>query len=274
MRQPGAVTRAGWPRAHAASGAAMPRGSSASVRGGDPSARLSIPSTRVQSRRRVMRRITFLVGLAVVLNLVLISPALAAPPTNDTFAGRTVIGALAIQRIGRHDRSHNRRRLTPRRTPTAEHRPQTPASGTSSPPPTMPSWSWTRGPRYPVGIIVVTGDPGSFELVDVRAVHRGLRRIRRRDVSDPGLRHQLTDGGTAERWRSRSTRLRRRRKSSLTVDPTGQKTKSGSAIVSGTVTCTGKTSSSRSSTSSSAAGRAHPDQRVWLHRLPVRRGHP
>ncbi len=57
-----------------------------------------------------MRRITFLVGLAVVLNLVLISPALAAPPTNDTFAARTVIGAFALHGFGRHDRGDHRRR--------------------------------------------------------------------------------------------------------------------------------------------------------------------
>ena len=36
-----------------------------------------------------MKRISILVGLAVILNLSLISPALAAPPTNDIYAGAT-----------------------------------------------------------------------------------------------------------------------------------------------------------------------------------------
>ena len=41
-----------------------------------------------------MKRLTILVGLAVILNLSLISPALAATPANDLYAGRTVIGSL------------------------------------------------------------------------------------------------------------------------------------------------------------------------------------
>ena len=41
-----------------------------------------------------MKRIAMLVGLTAILNLALISPVLAAAPTNDTYTGRTVIGSL------------------------------------------------------------------------------------------------------------------------------------------------------------------------------------
>ena len=41
-----------------------------------------------------MKRLAIVGGIAAILNLAMISPALAAAPGNDTYAGRTVIGSL------------------------------------------------------------------------------------------------------------------------------------------------------------------------------------
>ncbi len=90
---------------------------------------------------------------------------------------------------------------------------------------------------YSAGIIVVTGDPGSFELVTCDAFVVAFDAFAGETYRILAFDFADGTGGTLEISVDEAPPPP---EISLTVDPTGQKTKSGSAIVSGTVTCTGE----------------------------------
>lgn len=184
-----------------------------------------------------MRRITFLVGLAVVLNLVLISPALAAPPTNDTFAGRTVIASLPFTE------SVNTTEAT---TDAIDDEANSDCGAPFTDASVWYEFTATDdavlvvdagASSYSVGIIVVTGDPDSFELVTCDAFVVAFDAFAGETYRILAFDFADGTGGTLEISVDEAPPPP---EISLTVDPTGQKTKSGSAIVSGTVTCTGE----------------------------------
>jgi uncharacterized protein DUF6299 len=185
-----------------------------------------------------MRRISVLVGAAALINMALITPALAAPPTNDTVAGATVISTLPFT-----DSLD-----TTEATSDAD---DANANANCGAPVTEASvWyeftATTDGAilvdveasDYNAGVIVVTGIPGSFDLItcDAFSVVFGTTmgetyRIMVFDFEPGNGNGGMTEVSVEEAPPPPEI--------SLTVNPTGQKTKSGSAIVSGTVTCTG-----------------------------------
>ena len=62
-----------------------------------------------------MKRLAIVGGVAAILNIAIITPVFAAAPSNDTYAGRTVIGSLPFTdsidttdaRVGTHDAEMN-----------------------------------------------------------------------------------------------------------------------------------------------------------------------
>ena len=186
-----------------------------------------------------MRRISLLVGLAVVLNLVLISPALAAPPTNDTIGGATVIGALPF-----NDSVDTTEATTDADDTEANTECGAPATDAS----VWYDFTATAdalllidvsGSSYLAGVIVVTGNPTEFVLqtcgpdsvVLPVATGETYHILAFDDQGDGG-----GNGGTLEISVQEAPPPP---EIDLTVDPIGHKTRFGSAIVSGTVTCTG-----------------------------------
>jgi Family of unknown function (DUF6299) len=183
-----------------------------------------------------MRRISFLVGLAVVLNLVLISPVLAQP-TNDTFGGATVIGALPFS-----DTVDTTEATTDADDAEANTNCGAPATDAS----VWYEFTATEdavivvdvgASNYTAGIIVVTGEPDSFEFVTCDAFFVAFEALAGETYRILAFDFEDGTGGTLQISVDEAPPPP---EISLTVDPTGQKTKSGSAIVSGTVTCTGE----------------------------------
>ncbi len=185
-----------------------------------------------------MRRISILVGIAVVLNLALISPALAAAPGNDTVGGATVISGLPFTdsvdtteaTTDADDTEANADCGAPVTEASVWYEVTATVDGASS--------STSGASNYDAGVIVVTGNPGSFDLVacDAFSVVFGTTmgetyRIMVFDFEPGNGNGGMTEISVDEAPPPPEI--------SLTVNPTGQKTKSGSAIVSGTVTCTG-----------------------------------
>ena len=184
-----------------------------------------------------MRRISFLVGMAVVLNLVLISPVLAQPPTNDTFGGATAIGALPFT-----DTVDTTEATTDADDAEANASCGAPATDAS----VWYDFTATEdafvvvdagASNYAAGIIVVTGEPASFEFVDCDAFIVAFDALAGETYRILAFDFADGTGGTLEISVDEAPPPP---EISLTVNPTGQKTKSGSAIVSGTVTCTGE----------------------------------
>ena len=186
-----------------------------------------------------MRRISILVGIAVVLNLALITPALAAAAGNDTVGGATVISGLPFtdsvdttEATTDADDAEANSRLR-----STGHRGQRLVRGHGHRRWARSSSTWVRR-ITDAGVIVVTGTRAAFDLVACDAIsvvfehnHGRNLRIMVFDV-EPGN----GNGGMMEITVDEAPPPP---EISLTVNPIGQKTKSGSAIVSGTVTCTG-----------------------------------
>ena len=111
-----------------------------------------------------MRRLTFLICVATLASLVLVAPVLAAAPANDTYADRAAIGSLPFQD------SRDTSEATTDATDVEA------SAGCGAPPTDASVWYElvpaadaqilvsSDGSDYAVGIIAVTGSPGSFEL--------------------------------------------------------------------------------------------------------------
>jgi Family of unknown function (DUF6299) len=114
--------------------------------------------------RRVNRHLSMIVGV-VIAALVLVAPAAAAPPANDTFAGAVTISALPFTdtvdtteaTTDADDANANANCGAPATEATVWYA-FTPASATSVGVDVSAS-------NYSAGVIVVTGSPGSFTLV-------------------------------------------------------------------------------------------------------------
>jgi hypothetical protein len=186
-----------------------------------------------------MRRISILAGLAVILNLVVISPALAAPPTNDTFGGATVIGALPFS-----DSVDTTEATTDADDAEANADCGAPATDAS----VWYDFAATDdavllvdvfASSYLAGVIVVTGDPGSFELVTCGPDSVAFDAFAGETYHILAFDDQGDGGGNGGTLEISVDVAPPPPEIALTVDPVGHFTKSGSATVSGTVTCTG-----------------------------------
>jgi hypothetical protein len=186
-----------------------------------------------------MRRISFLVGLAVVLNLVLISPALAAPPTNDTIGGATVIGVLPF--TASVD-------TTEATTDAADAEANTDCGAPATDASVWYDFTATADAvllvdvsqsSYLAGVIVVTGAPGSFILQACGPDSVAFEAFAGETYHILAFDDQADGGGNGGTLEISVDVAPPPPEIDLTVDPIGHKTKSGSAIVSGTVTCSG-----------------------------------
>jgi hypothetical protein len=112
-----------------------------------------------------MRRIAVPSGLVLLLSIAFTAPVLAAPPSNDTYAGRTVIGSLPFtQELN-----------TTEATTDADDEELNAECGA----PALDASVWyeltptsdvtvlvdVSGSNYPAGVLVGTGSPGSFSIV-------------------------------------------------------------------------------------------------------------
>jgi hypothetical protein len=186
-----------------------------------------------------MRRIATLAGLAVILNLALISPVLAVAPTNDTFPGRATVGSLPFT-----DSLDTSEATTDSDDADANANCGAPATDASV------WYEFTAGAdalllvdvaasSYLAGVIVVQGDPGSFELVTCGPDSVIFEALAGETYRILAFDDQADGGGNGGTLEITVDRAPPPPEISLTVDPVGHKTKSGSAIVSGTVTCIG-----------------------------------
>jgi len=186
-----------------------------------------------------MKRIAILVGIAVVLNLALIAPVLAAAPSNDTFGGRTVIGALPFT-----DSVDTTEATTDADDAEANADCGAPATDAS----VWYDFAATDdaillvdvfASSYLAGVIVVTGNPGSFELVACGPDSVAFDAFAGETYHILAFDDQGDGGGNGGTLEISVDVAPPPPEIALTVDPIGHFTKSGSATVSGTVTCTG-----------------------------------
>ncbi|HEY8179907.1 MAG TPA: DUF6299 family protein [Candidatus Limnocylindria bacterium] len=188
-----------------------------------------------------MKRLSILVGLAVILNLSLISPALAAPPANDTYASRTVIGSLPFSdsldtteaTTDADDVEMNSAICGAPATDASVWYELTPAADGAVIVDVSAS-------TYSAGVIVATGSPGSFSFVTCGPNAVIFDALSTETYSILAFDDQLDgDGISGGTLNITVDAAPPAPEVVLTVDPVGHFTKSGSAIVSGTVTCTG-----------------------------------
>ena len=111
-----------------------------------------------------MRRLMFTLAVVGLSSLGLVGPVLAAAPTNDTYADRTTIGALPFQ--DSRDTSEATTDQTDAEANAGCGAPATDASVWYELVPAADAQILvaSEGSDYAVGIIAVTGGPGSFEL--------------------------------------------------------------------------------------------------------------
>lgn len=188
-----------------------------------------------------MKRVAILVGLAVILNLSLISPVLAAAPVNDVYAGRVVIGSMPFT-----DSLDTTEATTD--SDDVEMNPDicgAPATDASVWYELTPASDGAvivdvSASTYSAGVIVATGSPGSFSFVTCGPGVVIFDALATETYSILAFDDQLDEdgmsGGTLNITVDAAPPAP---EVAVTVDPVGHFTKSGSAIVSGTVTCTG-----------------------------------
>ena len=112
-----------------------------------------------------MKRMALPTALVMLFTLAFASPVLAAPPTNDTYDGRTVIGGLPFTEsldtteatTDADDAELNAQCEAPSTDASVWYE-FTPASDVSV-------LVDVSGSDYPAGVLVATGSPGSFAIV-------------------------------------------------------------------------------------------------------------
>jgi hypothetical protein len=190
-----------------------------------------------------VKRIAILVGLAVILNLSLIAPVLAVVPTNDLYAGRTVIGSLPFSDSLDTTEATTDADDVEMNDPDICGAPATdasvwyeltPASDGAIIVDVSPS-------TYSAGVIVATGSPGSFSFVTCGPGAVIFDALASQTYAILAFDDQLDEDGISGGTLNITVDVAPPPPEiDVTVDPVGHFTKSGSAVVSGTVTCAGE----------------------------------
>jgi hypothetical protein len=189
-----------------------------------------------------MRRIIFLVVLVSMSSLVMAPAVLAAPPTNDTYAGRTVIGSTPFSTT----------QDTTEATTDADDAELNQFCGA----PATDASVWfeytaaaeefvtidVSASDYSAGVLVGTGSPGSLEIL---ACGPGGTQF----IADAGVAYVILaiddqddgsgNGGLLD-ISIESSEVPPAPEVSLTVDSVAAFNKDGTATLSGTITCTGE----------------------------------
>lgn len=190
-----------------------------------------------------MKRLVVLISLVALSSLAFAAPALAAAPSNDTYANRIVIGALPFSdSVDTTDATSDADDVDINDNFCGA--PATDASVWFELTATADSLILVdvSASDYPAGVFVGTGSPGSFSpetcgpgAVVFFAVNGQTYTILAFDDQTDGV----GNGGTLNITIGEAPPLP---EVDVTVNPVGHFNKSGSATISGTVTCTGAAS--------------------------------
>jgi hypothetical protein len=187
-----------------------------------------------------VKRLAMVGGIAAVLNLALITPALAAVPSNDTYAGRTVIGSLPFS-----DSVDTTEATTD--ADDAE------ANVTDCGAPATDASVWyeltaaadatlvvdVSASTYTAGVIVATGSPGTFSFVTCGPDAVILDVTAGETYAIMAFDDQLDGSGNGGSLEITVDTAPPPPEIDATVDPVGHFHADGSATVTGTVTCSG-----------------------------------
>lgn len=188
-----------------------------------------------------MRRLSIAICLVTTLSLVLAAPTLAAPPSNDTYAGRSVVGLPFSQTID-----------TTEATTDADDTEWNASCGA----PATDASVWyelttatdtgvivdVSASDFSAGIAIVTGTPGSFVTEACGPGTVGF-------FAGAGIAYQIIafddqEDGTPADGGMLTISIEEAPpppEVEITVDPVGHfNSRTGSATISGTVTCTGE----------------------------------
>jgi hypothetical protein len=186
-----------------------------------------------------MKRIAVLTTLAMAFSLAFAAPVLAAPPSNDLFTGATPVTTLPF----------NESLDTTEATTDADDAEANADCGA----PATDASVWYQltatadeflivdvsGSDYTAGVIVVTGVPGAFTLVTCGPGAVAFATTTGETYSILAFDDQGDGGGNGGTLNITIDLAPPPPTVDVTVDPVGQFTSSGSAIISGTVTCDG-----------------------------------
>jgi Family of unknown function (DUF6299) len=185
---------------------------------------------------RPVNRYLCMIGGVVVTALVLVAPAAAAPPANDTFAGAVTISALPFS-----DTVDTTEATTDADDANANANCGAPATEASVWYSFTPATATAVGvdvsaSNYSAGVIVVTGSPGSFTLVTCGPGSVGFSAAA--GVTYYLLAFDFTAGGTNGGLLQISVSGVALPEAAVTVNPTGLvNPRTGIVTVSGTFTC-------------------------------------
>lgn len=184
-----------------------------------------------------MKRRALPVILGTVLSLSLAVPALAAAPSNDTYAGRTVIGTLPFSEV--LDTSEATTDADDEELNAECGAPSTDASVWYELTPTSDVTVLVdvSNSDYPAGVLVGTGSPGSFSIVACGPGAVGFEAFSGETYAILVLDDQSDEVGNGGILTITVDEAPPPPAIDVTIDPIGTFTKAGSATVSGTVVC-------------------------------------
>ncbi len=189
-----------------------------------------------------MKRLGILVSLMFAASLVLAAPVSAAPPSNDLFGGATPVTVGFSESLD-----------TTEATTDAD---DVEANADCGAPATDASVWYTlagadtgvvvnvSGSDYTAGVIVVSGDPGSFVLETCKAGAVAFLAASGVTYSILAFDDQGDGAGNGGTLEISVAEIPPPPTVDVTVDPVGQFHKDGTATISGTVTCSGPAESS------------------------------
>jgi hypothetical protein len=185
-----------------------------------------------------MKRLAIVVSLVTVFSLVYAAPVLAAPPDNDTYPGRTVIGALPFNEVldtteattDPNDVELNADCGAPATDASVWYELTAPAD--------MGILVDVSGSDYTAGVIVAIGSPGDFFVITCGPDAVAFGAAAGETFTILAFDDQLDGGGNGGTLVISVEEAPPPPEIDITVDPVGTfDPRSGSATISGTVTC-------------------------------------
>jgi hypothetical protein len=177
--------------------------------------------------------------LAMTLSLSLAAPVLAAAPSNDTYAGRTVIGTLPFSES--LDTSEATTDAEDDELNALCGAPETDASVWYELTPTSDAVVLVdvSSSDYPAGVLVGSGSPGTFSIVACGPGGTVFEALAGETYAILILDDQSDGGGNGGTLTISVDEAPPPPVVDVTIDPTGTFSLSGSATVTGSVVCTG-----------------------------------
>lgn len=186
-----------------------------------------------------MKRLAILTSLLMIVSLAIAAPVLAAAPLNDVYSGREVISVGFTASVD-----------TTEATTDADDVEMNAACGA----PAMDASVWyeltatadafigvdVSGSTYSAGVFVATGSPGSFSVVACGPGATAFEAVTGEVYAILAIDDQFDGGGNGGTLEIQVAELPPPPEVDVTVNPVGRfNSRTGSATISGTVTCTG-----------------------------------